>query len=251
MRIRGHDRYELKYLLEREQRERLVKALADHLKPDVLGDDQGRYPVTSLYYDTVDHKAYWDKIEGQRFRRKVRIRVYGDQVVTPSTSCFVEIKQRTNMMLQKRRVVLPYSSAVALCGAGDDVKKDTKLETDRAVISEVQYLHYALQLRPACVVGYSRLAFEDSEYEPDMRVTFDTDLKCRIHDLTLLSQSHAEDHIFLPPGWCVMEIKVNYRVPYWLTELIGHYRCTLRRISKYCTALEQSKALLQRQQIVC
>jgi hypothetical protein len=46
-----------------------------------------------------------------------------------------------------------------------------------------------------------------------------------------------------------MEIKVNDRVPYWLTEVISKYRCTVRRISKYCTALEQSKALLKNQRI--
>jgi hypothetical protein len=46
-----------------------------------------------------------------------------------------------------------------------------------------------------------------------------------------------------------MEVKVNYRVPYWLTEMIGKYRFTLRRVSKYCAALEQTKAILQQQQI--
>jgi hypothetical protein len=118
------------------------------------------------------------------------------------------------------------------------------------VIQEVQYLQNTLQLQPACVVSYDRLAFEGSEYDPGLRVTFDTNLKGRVHDLSLLSQGYAENHFFLPPEQCVMEIKVNYRVPYWLTELIGRYRCTLRRVSKYCTALEQAKVILNRQHII-
>jgi hypothetical protein len=99
------------------------------------------------------------------------------------------------------------------------------------------------------VVSYDRQAFEGSEYDPGLRVTFDTNLKGRTHDLSLLSMGSVESRFFLPPGWCILEVKVNYRVPYWLTELIGKHRCTLRRVSKYCAALEQSKALLQRQQI--
>jgi hypothetical protein len=250
VRIKEYSRYEMKYLLTDGQSRQLVEVMSAYLKRDAYGDADGRYSITSLYYDTADYKAYWDKIEGHRFRRKVRVRVYGDQVMTPDTNCFVEIKQRINKTLQKKRIVLPYVSATALCGTGADVETEVMSDTDQAVIQEVQYLQNTLQLQPACVVSYDRLAFEGSEYDPGLRVTFDSNLKGRVHDLTLLSQSYAENHFFLSPEQCVMEIKVNYRVPYWLTELIGRYRCTLRRVSKYCTALEQSKVLLQRQQII-
>lgn len=250
MRIKEYSRYELKYLLDQDQYQQLVTTLADYLEPDTHGDEQGSYPITSLYYDTVDHKAYWDKIEGHRFRRKVRIRVYGDQIVTPETICFVEIKQRINKTLQKKRVRLPYATAEALCGTGEEVTGANLSETDREIIDEVRYLSNTLQLQPACIVSYNRMAFEGSEYDPALRVTFDTNLKGRVHDLSLLSHSYGENDFFVPPGWYIMEVKVNYRVPYWLTELIGRYRCTLRRISKYCAALEQMKVLLQRQQIL-
>jgi SPX domain protein involved in polyphosphate accumulation len=248
MRIKYFNRYELKYVLNRGQYDQVAEELATYMEPDPHSDDGGRYLVTSLYYDTVDHKAYWDKIDGHRFRRKLRIRVYDAQMVSSDTSCFVEIKQRTNKTLQKKRLILPYSSAVALCGSGKGM--DGTSEADQAVIEEVQYLYSTLQLGPACIVTYDRLAFNGSEYDPGLRITFDTTLKCRTHDLTLLSQGYTENHFFLPPQWCIMEIKVNDRVPYWLTEVISKYRCTVRRISKYCTALEQSKALLKNQRII-
>ena len=248
MRIKEYSRFELKYVLTREQQQQLVEALTDYMQPDELGDAYGRYSITSLYYDTQDYRAYWDKVEGHKFRRKVRVRVYGEQTITPETLCFAEIKQRLNKTLQKKRVRLPYSLATALCGAGQSVEAES--ETERAVIEEIQYLYYTLQLQPACVVSYHRQAFNGSEYDPGLRVTFDTNLKGRTHDLTLLSEGHVESHFFVPPEWCIMEVKVNYRVPYWLTELISKHRCTLRRISKYCTALEQSKTLLENQQIL-
>ncbi len=246
-RIKEYSRYELKYVINETQRQQLAAALPDYMRPDAMGDQYGRYNITSLYYDSEDYKAYWDKIEGHKFRRKVRVRVYGNQTITPQTPCFAEIKQRLNKTLQKKRVKLPYEIAIVLCGGGEPVSGASA--TEQAVIEEIQYLYYTLQLRPACVVSYERQAFEGSEYDPGLRVTFDTNLKGRTHDLSLLSIGRAESDYFVPPGWCILEVKVNYRVPYWLTELLGQYRCTLRRVSKYCTALEQSKALLQRQEI--
>lgn len=248
MRVKHFNRYELKYVLTRRQYEQVGQRLVDYMVPDAYGDGGGRYLVTSLYYDTVDYKAYWDKIDGHRFRRKVRIRVYGDQLVTADTLCFVEIKQRTNRTLQKKRVEIPYSEAVALCGSGE--RPGPAPGSDRAVVEEVQYLYHTLQLQPACVVSYDRQAFNGEEYDPGLRITFDTNLQCRTHELTLESQSYVKNHYFVPPQWCVMEIKVNDRVPYWLTEVVNKYRCTLRRISKYCQALERGKALLARQRII-
>ena len=247
MQINGAGRYELKYVLARDQYHSLVEALADYMQPDAHGDERGRYLVTSLYYDTADYKAYWDKMQGHRYRRKLRVRVYGDQMVTPDTPCFVEIKQRTNRTIQKKRVVLSYSSAIDLCEAGTGVNR--RPDVAGAVIEEVKYLSSTLRLRSACIVSYDRLAFNGNEYDPGLRVTFDTNMKCRVHDLSLLPQGCAQNRYFIPPEWCIMEIKANGCVPYWLAKLTGEHRCTLRRISKYCTALEECLEMLRKQRI--
>jgi len=248
MRVKDYSRFELKYVLSRDQYHQLTEVLATYLNPDTYGDSHGRYAITSLYYDSPDYRAYWDKIEGHRFRRKVRVRVYGRQNVTPESNCFVEIKQRINKTVQKKRVVLPYAQALALCGSGQPVENANLSDTDLATISEVQYLHHTQQLQPACIVGYDRIAFEGSTYDPSLRVTFDTNLHGRVHELSLAANGFDHNYFFMRPDQCVMEVKVNYRVPYWLTELIGRYHCTLRRVSKYCAALETSKILLQQHQ---
>ncbi len=71
MRIKTDLRYELKYLIRREQMERLALDLAEQMDPDGHGNELGQYPITSLYYDSPDYKAYWDKLDGHRKRRKV------------------------------------------------------------------------------------------------------------------------------------------------------------------------------------
>ena len=40
------------------------------------------------------------------------------------------------------------------------------------------------------------------------------------------------------PDLCVLEVKVNERVPYWLTELIARTNLQLVRMSKYCQSVE-------------
>ena len=48
----------------------------------------------------------------------------------------------------------------------------------------------------------------------------------------------------------ILEVKVNRSVPYWLTQILSQERCTFRRISKYCAALEKSSVIRSRQRIL-
>jgi len=248
VRLKTELRHELKYLITHDQRRAILAGLADTMVPDQHSANASAYTIASLYYDTPTYRAYWDKVEGHRSRRKVRVRVYGDHTVTAETRCYVEIKQRQNQLMSKRRVALPYGSAIdpaayptiwSALGAGDE-----------ATLREVAYLHATLHLQPACVVTYQRLALNGLDPYTDLRVTFDTQLRGRIHDLSLLSPGTTAGQYFLAPHLCVMEVKVNHTVPYWLASLISQQRCSPRRISKYCLALEQSGAIAQRQRIV-
>ena len=161
-----HDvRYELKYLLRHDQVGPLVAELRQKLTLDPHSGPLGMYPITSLYYDTPEYKAYWDKLDGHRSRRKVRVRVYGNSTVTPATPAFLEIKQRINKMMRKRRAILPYAQAVdfdAFDELGMAVASAGKT-AEAALLHETYYLYRTLQLRPACVVAYDRMAFEGDE----------------------------------------------------------------------------------------
>lgn len=241
MRYKTSQRYELKYVLSLDQYKAVHAEIAERMQPDQHGDGWGRYPIVSLYFDTPDRRAYWDKIDGVPNRRKVRVRIYGDAVVTPETACYVEIKHRLNNTMAKRRAVLPYADAVAFdrfdeLGAG-------RAPAEQALLHEVHYLYRLLRLEPACVVSYHRQAFNGVEPHTDLRVTFDSSLKGRTHDLSLLSTGHGRDHFVLPPEFCIMEVKANHNVPFWLTDIANRHRCTVRRFSKYCVTLERCTTL--------
>jgi SPX domain protein involved in polyphosphate accumulation len=247
-RVKTDLRHELKYLIRLDQQESLMAELGEYLTIDAHAGQDGLYPITSLYFDTPEHKFYWDKIEGHRVRRKVRVRIYGNAAMTPETPCFLEIKQRVDKLIRKRRVRLPYQEAVDF-QAFDNPPADLPA-LERQLMQEVHYLYRALDIQPTCIVRYNRLAMEGNELYPDLRVTFDTNLRSRTHDLTLLSTDHADNSFFLRPDYAILEVKINNNVPYWLTQMLNRYRCRLQRVSKYCAALEHHHVVGPRRRVV-
>ncbi len=232
--IRRFNRFELKYVVSLRQAERFKVALRAYLVPDDHGDSGGSYGLASLYYDSPDYRFYWEKVDGIKFRRKLRIRHYDcGQPLTSDTPVFVEIKQRLNRVTQKRRAVLAYAQAVQLC---DERRIPEHLSQDTAVIEEASGMLWQYDLRPASLVRYSRQALLGTDYDVGLRVTFDRDLTYRTAGLQLHDEQ-TELPLF-PVDTTVVEIKVNERVPYWLTELVAKHDLALMRVSKYCRSIE-------------
>ena len=239
--IKRFNRYELKYLVDARRYRGITKDLAHFMIPDAHGDADGFYRVTSLYYDSPDLSAYWSKLDGLKFRRKLRIRIYPGRDIRRITTGFVEIKQRINRTVQKRRVLLPLDQARSLC-SGDVVPAELDAR-DAATASEVLYLVRTQHLRPRCVVSYRRQAFMGGRYERGMRLTFDMKLQGRTHALEV--NELAKNRYCMPPDWFIMEVKVNERVPNWMVAVLAKHECQLQRVSKYCAVMAHGTARLR------
>jgi hypothetical protein len=235
--IRNFNRFELKYLINLQQAERFKSGLRAYLVPDEHGKNNGRYTVSSLYYDSPGFRCYWEKLDGLKVRRKLRIRRYETgEVLTEETPVFLEIKQRVDRVTQKRRALLPYGEALRLC---NDRQIPVYTPDDEAVIEEISVLLWQYNLRPASMVRYDRQAFIGTDYDIGLRVTFDTSLSFQSHRLHLHEQPSGLP--MLHPGLVVMEVKVNERIPYWLTEMIAAHNLQMIRFSKYCRSIEAAK----------
>ena len=243
--IRRFNRYELKYVLPWSKCEAIIADLERHLPRDTHSGEEG-YRIVSLYYDSPDHDFFWSKIEGIKFRRKIRARLYASGDITQAKDCMVEIKQRINRTVQKRRLVLPIERAEALCmGRGEPTGLDT---LDQQVADEVHYLALAKHLRPAAVTAYQRRAFEGRQRNAGLRVTFDTDVRSRIHALEI--NADAKNHLIVPPGWSIMEVKANDAIPMWVLALLAKHECQVCRVSKYCLGLARLKGLAEASMLV-
>jgi SPX domain protein involved in polyphosphate accumulation len=231
--IRRFNRFELKYLADRRLIEGFRAELPAKLDRDPHGVD-GFYPVWSTYYDTRGLHFYWEKIDGEKFRRKLRIRHYGTpDDLDDQAPVWVEIKQRVNRVTQKRRVRLPYRQARQLTAGRAPAVFEPG---DEAVIEEIQVLAAQNHLVPTTVVGYVREAYLGRDEDSGLRVTIDSRIRGRDRDLDL--GQRAENRFIVPPHLSVVEVKVNERVPYWLTELIARHNVNLIRVSKYVQSVE-------------
>ncbi|GAA3853660.1 polyphosphate polymerase domain-containing protein [Streptomyces sedi] len=247
------NRYELKYLVPAAGVAEIRREVAARMRQDGNAGPNG-YGVWSLYYDTTGLRFYWEKIEGLRFRRKLRIRRYGEPGAAPDDlPVSLEIKQRVNRVTQKRRVLLPYAAARELCdgrrpivppdadraGAdrADSGRADSgRADADRAFVDEVLELVTRLDLRPTAITGYRREPYVGVDSDLGLRVTFDHRVRGRDHDLDLCAE--AQNRSIISPHLVVMEVKANERAPYWITDLAARHGLQVRRISKYCQSVE-------------
>ena len=231
--LHAFNRYEIKYFVDEMKVPQLREELAARMDTDPYSP-HGGYPVTSLYYDTLDLRFYWEKIEGLKFRRKLRMRLYGEPAkCAEHTPVQVEIKQRVNRVTQKRRIELPYGRAVRWLDSREPIEC---APAQRGFVNEVTTLVGNLDLRPIVTTGYLREAFVGREADLGLRVTIDHRVHGRDRDFHFASG--AENRFIIPPKLAIVELKANERVPYWATDLTARMNMSVIRVSKYCQSVE-------------
>ncbi|MBV1854411.1 polyphosphate polymerase domain-containing protein [Catellatospora tritici] len=231
--LHAFNRYEIKYLVHASQLPAIRDELRARLDFDSYCPEDG-YGVWSVYYDTRLLRFYWEKVEGLRFRRKLRVRHYGDRfTIDDDTIVYVEIKQRVNRVTQKRRVGMPYADARLLCDGRQMIRHEPG---QTAFVQEVLGLVQGLDLRPVAMTGYQREAYVGRDSDLGLRVTLDHRVRGRDREFDL--GSGAQNRLIVPASMSVLEIKVNDRAPYWLTDLAARADLSVVRVSKYCQSVE-------------
>lgn len=231
--LHSFNRFEIKYLLPYELVPQVRRVLRSRLQPDPYSTTGG-YPVCSLYYDSPELRYYWEKIEGLHFRRKLRIRNYGERhALTDDSEVFVEIKQRVNRVTQKRRVRVPYRMARQLCDKRELIDHSPE---QRPFLEEVLGLLESHRLRATAITSYNREAYLGEDSDLGLRVTIDHRVKGRDREFHLGAE--VENRLIIPPAKAVVEVKANERVPYWITDLSAQLGMRVVRVSKYCQSVE-------------
>ena len=223
------NRFEFKYLVHQRRMADIIDAVGGYMVRDPHCDGARGYLVRSVYWDSPDRDFFWEKVEGFKFRRKLRFRWY-----EASGDVYVEIKQRTDRTIQKRRVRWPAERARQVFDEGQD-GGDRRWEP---VVAESLVLIDLFRLMPAMGVAYRRLAFH-GVHQPRLRLTFDTNV--RYHRSTLgIGESFEDGMYVVDPRYAIMEIKFDDRVPRWLCRLAGSMDWQLVRLSKYCSAVDRA-----------
>ncbi len=215
-------RYEIKYLITTEQKQKVLAAMMPHMKLDKYG----RTTIRNLYFDTDTYLLIRRSIEKPTYKEKLRIRSYSQ--VDSNGTVFVELKKKYKHVVYKRRVSLPEREAMEWIGKERHCQKCTQIS------EEIDYfLDYYETLHPTVFLSYEREAFYANDGS-DFRVTFDDTVLCRQEDLSLRSEVYGTP--ILPEGMVLMEVKCSGAIPLWMTDIFSKEHIYKTAFSKYGTA---------------
>lgn len=217
-------RYELKYLLTKEQKSVLLTEIEKHMALD----QYGRSTIRNIYFDTDNYRLIRRSIEKPAYKEKLRIRCY--QKATPETEVFVELKKKYRSIVYKRRIAMPEKTALEwLCNK-------TPLKEQTQISNEIDYfLDYYKTLHPVAFLSYVREAYYCKDGS-DLRVTFDEQILCRQTELSL--ESDIAGTSILDSNLVLMEIKCSGGIPLWMTKVLSAEHIYKTSFSKYGTAYQ-------------
>lgn len=235
MAIEVFNRYENKYMLDRDILEKVQSRLSDYMELDGYNKRHETYTISNLYYDTPDSHLIRTSLQKPKYKEKLRLRAYG--VPDPDAKVYVEIKKKFAGLVNKRRSGLPLREAYEFLRTG--TVPDEKPDQNRQVLREIAYMLGIYDLHPALYLAYDRKAYFGAG-QHDLRISFDANIRTRRYDLSLESGDYGNP--LLPQEQWLMEIKTAQSIPVWLSSLLSEYRIYPTSFSKYGAEYKQMLA---------
>jgi len=242
------NRTEYKYLISLEQKEQIEQELDDRLVVDSLASEDGCYPIITEYFETPDRNCFWEKDRRLASRRKIRVRIYGSEGGKIPPTGFIEIKHKHFGLGAKRRLFLPVEEAVEFAQGNYDILHQSGRERSRSqrmIIKEIFDLIERRRYEPAIQLRYDRKALMTPDGQ--LRITFDTGLKCRSELLALQPDDQRFTTPIIDPNQSILEVKSWGPAPFWFRVYAGQKNLTRMSFSKFCTALKVCDPILRQQ----
>lgn len=215
-------RYEIKYLLTREQKDAVLSAMSPHMEPDSFG----RSTIRNLYYDTDTYRLVRKSLERPIYKEKLRVRSYC--TAKPDDEVFIELKKKYNSVVYKRRIGIHEKEAADYLAGRIPAPQRCQI-TD-----EIDYFRqFYGTLAPRVFLSYEREAFYERG-NSSFRVTFDENILWRTTDLSLEAGIYGEN--ILKPGQTLMELKTAGGIPLWMVDILTSEELRKTSFSKYGNA---------------
>lgn len=231
MNNRIFNRYERKYMINRETMKDLLVYFRNYLAYDPYSTDGNFYTIYNLYFDTKDFGIIRSSIQKPRYKEKLRLRTY-DNPLKPESIVFLEIKKKHNGRVNKRRVTLSYQAAEDYLNHG--ILPTFNHYNETQMMNEIDYFIRIHEAKPGAYIRYDRIALLSEK--DDIRITFDTHLIYRTKKLSL---EYIDGKSILPQEDSVlMEIKSENNFPLWIAQKLSSLKLYSQSFSKYGKAYE-------------
>ena len=218
--------------MPRHLRRPLTADLRAFTTVDGHGDGEGRYLVRSLYLDSLDWMCFFDKLAGLSVRCKLRIRDYpgagnagpvkfevkyrrGQRITKDVATVDRATYERWLPLLHRRRMI----DACFLEGSPG--------------LRAFFHLKQLYAMAPIANVQFRRQAFF-ARSDRHVRITLDDALVFRRARDLFAPMPRAP--LLATGSLCILEVKVERSIPYWLSRLIGKYGLQAQSVSKYSHA---------------
>lgn len=215
-------RTELKHIITLMDAQIIRSRLHPILQLDSHAGPDKRYFIRSLYFDTVEDKALYEKIEGVAVREKFRIRFYDHN----THFIRLEKKRKRNGSVSKESVLLKKEQVEAIL-QGDP---SSLLKASEPLCQEFYVKLRTERLLPKVIVDYYREAY--TCHWGNVRVTLDSDLRSSIGSCDLFNPQSINTHS-MDPGLCILEIKFDHYLPDFIRDIVQLNNCMATAVSKY------------------
>lgn len=218
---------ELKFLVEPQRALEIQTWASERLEADPHAGPDGRYLVTSLYFDTPAGDVY--QRNGSYGRSKYRVRRYGQSDVV-----FVERKMKRKDRVGKTRSMVTTSELPQLAGTG----------ATRAWAG--YWFHRRLRARglePVCQISYRRTALALMTEQGPIRMTIDSDVRGLAIEGPEFQGAAGRDLL----DKRIIEIKFPREMPAMFQELCRRFLLTPQPMSKYRTAVAELGLVFNRE----
>lgn len=230
-------RSEIKFFVPQDQIQQIKAYARPYLELDHYARirKDHRYVVHSLYYDTEDLDFYYEKMDGLKVRKKLRIRTYNEP--ERETFGFLEIKRRYVNNVFKERIRLPLSQIERIVEKPERRWLDYEESINgRLVLGKFLYNLNHRRLKPTILIRYTREAYL-GVVDHRTRLTIDscvgTSEYPRVQDIFsgtgLLPLTGMEQ---------ILELKFDNYMPKWMRNLVQEFNLRQRPISKYCMGVD-------------
>lgn len=216
-------RHEIKYFmnnLEAQQMRNLMKLI---MNKDVYAQKQDYY-IRSLYFDTLNNKAFVEKILGINERKKIRLRIYSKD----AKEVKLEIKNKYGNYSVKESALLSKQDAQQLISGKTDILLSSENLVCNKVYAEMKRDMYI----PQIMIDYEREAY----FLPieNIRITFDKNVRAARTDG--IFENNIPMTGLVESGQCILEVKYDQYIPSYIKNILSS--CEMRNcaISKYAMA---------------
>jgi hypothetical protein len=229
-------RFELKYIITQETALKVRDFVRCYIDFDEysVGKPDFSYPVHSLYLDSDQLRLYWDTINGDKNRFKLRLRYYDTNAKSP---VFFEIKRRMNNCIMKQRGGVRQEFVPYLLSGHMPREEHLLSKAPKQMVALQRFCELMSRIRakPKVHIFYMREAYVSSDDQ--VRVTIDRKVFGE-ENLGLKIKTDMEKPVLSFPGQVILELKFTNRFPNWFRDLVRMAQVMQCGAAKYVESIQ-------------